>query len=143
MYRIITLILLFCSINVYGQFLPGVKHIEVISDLQDSMVLLNKPDIDKINKTYFEKEKLDSVSKYHEQLINLLEHKIELQDSIITSNQLLLKNEISINTHLRQSIEDNTIRYEQQLHNENMRKIGWQTATGAAIIGVILALILK
>jgi hypothetical protein len=109
---------------MYGQFLPGVKHVEVISDLQDSMVLLNKPDIDKINKTYFEREKLDSVSKYHEQLINLLEHKIELQDSIITSNQLLLKNEISINTYLRQSIEDNTIRYEQQLHNENMRKIG-------------------
>jgi hypothetical protein len=24
-----------------------------------------------------------------------------------------------------------------------MRKIGWQTATGAAIVGVILALILK
>ena len=62
MYKIIAVILMFCSTFVYGQFLPGVKHIEVVSEIQDSMVLLNKPDVDKINKMYFEKEKLDSLN---------------------------------------------------------------------------------
>ena len=45
---------MFCSICTYGQFLPGVKHIEVVSEIEDSMILLNKPDVDKINKTYFD-----------------------------------------------------------------------------------------
>lgn len=134
---------MFCTTTVYGQFLPGVKHIEIISEIEDSMVLLNKPDVDKINKTYFEKEKLDSLNTYNEKTIELLENKINIQDSIITNNNLLLKNEIALNKYLTKSIEDNTTQYEKYLRREKAKKICWQTATGAAIIGIILALVLE
>ena len=128
---------------VYGQFLPGVKHIEIISEIEDSMVLLNKPDVDKINKTYFEKEKLDSLNACNEITIELLENKINIQDSIITNNNLLLKNEIELNKYLTKSIEDNTTQYEKYLRREKAKKVCWQTATGVAVVGIILALVLE
>ena len=134
---------MFCTTVAYGQFLPGVKHIEVISEIEDSMVLLNKPDIDKINKTYFEKSKLDSLNVYNEQTINLLENKIFVQDSIINNQKLLLYNEVTINTHLRKNLEDNTTQYEKQLKDEKFKKIGWQVGIGIATIGIVLALVLK
>ena len=143
MYKLITILLLFWSTIASAQFLQGVKHIEVISEIEDSMILLNKPDVDKINKTYFEKNKLDSVNFHNEQIINLLETKVNLQDSIIVNNKLLLDNEIELNKYLTQSIEDNTSQYEKNLRKEKAKKIGWQTATGAAIVGVTLALIFK
>ena len=113
MYRFIIFIgLLFCSVYTYGQFLPGVRHIEIVSEIEDSMVLLNKPDIDKINKTYFEKSKLDSLNVYKDRVINLLEDKICVQDSIIIYKNSLLENEITINAHLKKNIEDKTTQYE-------------------------------
>lgn len=143
MYKFITFVLLFWSTVTYGQFLPGVKHIEVVSEIADSMVLLNKLDVDKINKIYFEKNKLDSVNFHNEQIIDLLETKVNLQDSIIVNNKLLLDNEIALNKYLTQNIEDNTSQYEKYLQQEKVKKIGWQTATGAVIVGAILVLILK
>ena len=107
------------------------------------MVLLNKPDVDKINKTYFEKSKLDSLNVYNEQTINLLENKIFVQDSIINNQKLLLYNEVTINTHLRKNLEDNTTQYEKQLKDERLKKIGWQVGIGVATIGIVLALVLK
>ena len=56
---------------------------------------------------------------------------------------MLLDNEIELNKYLTQSIEDNTSQYEKNLRKEKAKKIGWQTATGAAIVGVTLALIFK
>ena len=128
---------------VYGQFLPGVKHIEVVSEIEDSMVLLNKPDVDKINKTYFEKEKLDSLNTYNEKAIELLENKINIQDSIIVNNNSLLKNEIALNEYLTKNIEDKTTQYEKYLRREKAKKVCWQTATGIAVVGIILALVLE
>ena len=143
MYRLIVIIgLLFCF-NIYAQFLPGVKHIEIVSELEDSMVLLNKPDVDKINKTYFEKSKLDSLNVYKDKTIDLLETKISVQDSIIVNQNSLLENELAINTYLKKNIEDNTIQYEKYLRKEKAKKVCWQTTTGIAVIGIILALILE
>ena len=143
MYKIITFILLFFSVSAYGQFLSGVKHVEIISEIKDSMVLLNKPDVDKINKTYFEKNKLDSLNVCYEKTILLLEQKIQLQDSLLVNHEFLLNNEIATNMYLKKNLEDNMLQYEKYLRKEKIGKIGWQTATGAAIVGVILALILK
>lgn len=143
MYKLVTLLLLFWSTFAYSQFLPGVKHIEVVSEIADSMVLLNKVDVDKINKTYFEKNKLDSVNFHNEQIIDLLESKVCVQDSIIVNNKTLLNNEIALNKYLTQSIEDNTTQYEKTIRRERWKKAGWQTATGIAVIGIILALVLE
>ena len=140
MRRFIIFILLFCSVNMFGQFLPGVKHIEIVSELQDSMILLNKPDVDKINRMYFEKEKLDSINTYNEKIMELLEEKIHIQDSIIINNNVLLNNEIELHNYLKKRIDDNTTQYEKYLKREKAKKVGWQITTGVAVIGIIIAL---
>lgn len=143
MYRFIVFIgLLFCSV-ANAQFLPGIKHIEIVSEIEDSMVLLNKPDVDKINKTCFEKNKLDSLNVYKDKTIDLLETKIFVQDSIITNQNSLLENEIAINTHLKKNIEDNSTQYEKWLRKERVKKTCWQVTTGIAVVGIIIALIVQ
>ena len=71
MKKLITILFLFFSILGYGQTIEGVKHIEIVSEIQDTMALLNKKDIDKINQVFFEREKLDSLNRANEELINL------------------------------------------------------------------------
>lgn len=144
MYRFVIFICLLLSSSVlYCQNLSEIKHIEVVSEIKDSMILLNKIDVDKINKTYFEKNKLDSLNMYNVERICLLENKVSVQDSIINNQSLLLKNELSINTYLRQNIQDNSTQYEKWLRKERARKVGWQITTGAAVIGIIVVLIVQ
>jgi hypothetical protein len=122
MNRFIIFILLLFPSYCFGQFLPGVRHIETVSEVQDSMVLLNKQDVDKINKTYFEKKRLNKLNQHNEEIIVLLENKISIQDSIIVNKDKMLQNEIEINNHLKQCIEDNTTQYEKYLRKERNKK---------------------
>ena len=46
MKKLITILFLFFSILGYGQTIEGVKHIEIVSEIQDTMALLNKKDIE-------------------------------------------------------------------------------------------------
>ena len=75
MKKLITILFLFFSILGYGQTIEGVKHIEIVSEIQDTMALLNKKDIDKINQVFFEREKLDSLNRANEELISLYQAK--------------------------------------------------------------------
>lgn len=144
MYRIITsIITMLISVCLYAQYIPGVKQIEIVSEIQDSMVLLNKPDVDKINKTYFEKNKLDSLNFYNESLIYLLENKVSLLDSINLEKDKIIRNHLSIQNKLNEELEWTNEYYEKQLRKENNKKIWWQTATAAGVVGIILALIFK
>ena len=122
MNRFIIFVLLLFPYCCFGQFLPGVKHIEVVSEVQDSMILLNKQDVNKVNKTYFDKKQLKNLNQRNEELIILLENKIAIQDSIIVHKDNMLQNEIKINGHLKQSIEDTTTQYEKYLRKERNKK---------------------
>lgn len=125
MYRfIISCLFLFISVVANCQFLPGVKHIEIVSDIQDSMVLLNKPDIDKINKTYFEKRKLDSLNTYLNESVDLLNNQVTIQDSIISNQEIIILNDSDIKAQLLKNIEDTTTQYEKQLKKNNLQKVG-------------------
>ena len=55
---ILFLLLFLLVVPMYGQVIEGVKHIEIVSEIQDTMALLNKKDIDKINQVFFEREKI-------------------------------------------------------------------------------------
>lgn len=143
MRRFIILLFFIISTSMFAQDISGIKHVEIVSELQDSMVLLNKMDINKINKVFFENKKLDSLNTYNNHLSQLLKQEIVLQSSIISEQTQMLKNEAEINKYLKQSIIDSETLYQKQLKKERSKKIGWQTATGLGIVGIILALVLK
>ena len=94
---ILFLLLFLLVVPMYGHVIEGVKHIEIVSEIQDTMALLNKKDIDKINQVFFEKEKLDSLNRANEELISLYQAKClsllnisSLKDDIIKDKDLLI-----------------------------------------------------
>ena len=94
---ILFLLLFLLVVPMYGQVIEGVKHIEIVSEIQDTMALLNKKDIDKINQVFFEREKLDSLNRANEELVSLYQVKClsllnisSLKDDIIKDKDLLI-----------------------------------------------------
>lgn len=138
---ILFLLLFLLVVPMYGQVIEGVKHIEIVSEIQDTMALLNKKDIDKINQVFFEREKLDSLNRANEELISLYQAKClsllninSLKDDIIKDKDLLI-NETKIS--LEAKYED------QKLETKKMRnkKLIWQ-GISIAEIAIFLIIIL-
>lgn len=97
MKKLVIILLLCISGLCYSQTIEGVKHIEIVSEIQDTMALINKQDADKINNIFFEKEKLDSLNRANEELISLYQSKClsllnmsDLKDDIIKNKDLLI-----------------------------------------------------
>ena len=94
--RWITIILIFISLNCFSQNISQIKHLETISEITDTMALINKQDIDKINRTYFIKNKLDSLNCLNEAIIRELNVKVAAQDSIIFNQLGIISNKDNI-----------------------------------------------
>lgn len=90
--RWITIILILISLNCFSQNISQIKHLETISEITDTMALINKQDIDKINRTYFIKNKLDSLNCLNEAIIRELNAKVAAQDSIIFNQLGIISN---------------------------------------------------
>ena len=138
---ILFLLLFLLVVPMYGQVIEGVKHIEIVSEIQDTMALLNKKDIDKINQVFFEREKLDSLNRANEELISLYQAKClsllnisSLKDDIIKDKDLLIDESKDA---LEAKYED------QKLETKKMRnkKLIWQ-GISIAEIAIFLIIIL-
>ena len=90
--RWITIVLIFISLNCFSQNISQIKHLETISEITDTMALINKQDIDKINRTYFIKNKLDSLNCLNEAIIRELNVEVAAQDSIIFNQLGIISN---------------------------------------------------
>lgn len=138
---ILFLLLFLLVVPMYGQVIEGVKHIEIVSEIQDTMALLNKKDIDKINQVFFEREKLDSLNRANEELVSLYQVKClsllnisSLKDDIIKDKDLLID---ETKDALEAKYED------QKLETKKMRnkKLIWQ-GISIAEIAIFLIIIL-
>lgn len=138
---ILFLLLFLLVVPMYGQVIEGVKHIEIVSEIQDTMALLNKKDIDKINQVFFEREKLDSLNRANEELISLYQVKClsllnisSLKDDIIKDKDLLID---ETKDALEAKYED------QKLETKKMKnkKLIWQ-GISIAEIAIFLIIVL-
>ena len=138
---ILFLLLFLLVVPMYGQVIERVKHIEIVSEIQDTMALLNKKDIDKINQVFFEREKLDSLNRANEELISLYQAKClsllnisSLKDDIIKDKDLLID---ETKDALEAKYED------QKLETKKMKnkKLIWQ-GISIAEIAIFLIIIL-
>lgn len=142
MRRILILILTLIPILGFSQSLDSIKCIHVLSEMQDTMVLLNKPDVDKINKTFHDRNKLDSLNKVNEQLIEALYIENSLLDSIVANQQVIIQNDKLIEINLQDKISQTEDSYKDLLKSERRKKIGWQSCTGLSLVAILLILIL-
>lgn len=142
MKKLLTVLFSLITINGFCQSLDSIKHIEIISEIQDSMALINKTDIDKINKTFYELKLADSLNVINDSIINSLYVKNHVLDSILQTQKVMIENEKSINDHLVIEHSSEINYYKKELKKSNNRKIAWQSTTGVSLLAIILILIL-
>lgn len=137
MRKILSVIFLFICFAVYGQ-----THIEYISEPSDSMALINKEDIDVINRVFYEKNVLDSLHDINEQILSTLEQEIIALDSIIVSQENIIMNDSLIIEDLENRNIQTANQYAKELKKEKNKKISFEALTGAGIIAIILLILL-
>lgn len=142
MNKLIAIIAVFISFSLYGQNLDSIKHVEVISEIRDSMVLLNKTDVDKINYVFEDKRRIEKLNEVNDSIISLLSLKVVQLDSIIVSQSSIIKNKDLI---LEKSELDKNFKLNEASDTINKQKkqlIFWKSTTSVGIISTLILLIL-
>lgn len=139
------LIVLICNLltlSGFCQSLDSIKHIEIVSEICDSMALINKDDIDIINRTFYELEISDSLNQINDSIINQLVIQNRKLDSIMQSQQVVILNDQIIQSKLTQDHKNEIDRYKKELKRTNNKKIAWQSTTGLSLLAIILIILL-
>lgn len=146
--NILVIILLSFSQILWGQsdsLHKRVKHVEVISEIQDTMALINKDDINKINKVFYERNVLDSLRVVDSCIIENQNKLKQLTDSIVVIQINTIENQSSIIEQYETVISESNseiIELEKKQKKDKNSKIAWQSISGtlAAVVLVLLLL---
>ena len=123
--------------------LSKVKHIEVVSEIQDTMALINKDDINKINKVFFERNYLDSLRVVDSMIIDNSTKLKEKMDSIVMKQINTIANQGMIIKQYKDIVTNNQTdisELEKQHKKDKNSKIAWQSVSGtlAAVLLIVL-----
>lgn len=145
--RILALIISFmmCFTELYAQSLDSLKHVVVVTELQDSMALINNDDINIINKVFYERDLLDSLNSVNDSLIRKLDLVRINQDNIIQKQKAVIQNDSLIKIQYELAIDDrNKIIQDNQkaIKNQKNQKVIWQSTTGALAIALLVVLLI-
>lgn len=142
MKKILLIIFSLIAFSGFSQSLDSIKHIEIISEIQDSMALINKTDIDKINKTFFDLEISDSLNQVNDSIINTLTIINHNLDSIICAQEIIIENDSQIKSQIIYETNVEINKYKSELKKSNNKKIVWQSTTGLSLLAIILIILL-
>lgn len=119
MRRLICLLLIFLPLIGFAQLPDKVKHVEIASEVVDTMIMINKSDLDKINTAFYRLEVSDSLNVVNDRLIedltltsDKLKDMVESQRIIIENKDILIER---INSNNQEMISD----LEKQLKRAN------------------------
>lgn len=99
MKRLIAIVFLFISVICSAQLPDEIKHVEIVSEVTDTMIVLNKSDLDKINTAFYMLDVSDSLNVVNEQIISTLKMTNNNLESIIERQKYVISNqETQINT---------------------------------------------
>lgn len=134
-----------CFTGLNAQSIDSLKHIVVVTEMQDSMALINNDDINIINKAFHERNILDSLHKIDGTLIRNLDLVRIEQDKIIKNQRAVIQNDSIIKKQYKlaidqknQIIKDN----EKAVKIQKTQKTIWQSTTGALAIVLIVVLLI-
>ena len=134
-----------CFTELYAQSLDSLKHVVVVTELQDSMALINNNDINIINKVFHERNILDSLNSVNDSLIRKLDLVRINQDNIIQKQKAVIQNDSLIKIQYKLAIDDrNKIIQDNQkaIKNQKNQKVIWQSTTGALAIALLVVLLI-
>lgn len=136
---------LMCFTGLSAQTLDSLKHVVVVTEVRDSMALVNNNDINIINKVFYERDILDSLNTVNDSLIRKLTLVNIAQQSIIYNMQEIIKTDSLIVSQYK-----NTIDYKNQVIQDTENELDkqkkwnkiWQSTSGVlAIISLILIIL--
>ena len=134
-----------CFTGLNAQSLDSLKHVVIVTELQDSMALINNDDINTINKVFYERDLLDSLNSVNDSLIRKLDLVRINQDNIIRKQKAIIQNDSLIKIQYRLAIDDrNKIIQDNQkaIKNQKNQKVIWQSTTGALAIVLLVILLI-
>lgn len=76
----------------FAQLPTEVKHVELVSEVADTMVLINKLDLDKINTAFYRLDKSDSLNVVNDRIITNLEVESRKLNQIIETQKYIISN---------------------------------------------------
>lgn len=145
--KLLTLILSFllCFTGLNAQSLDSLKHIEIVTELQDSMALINKSDINIINKVFYERDILDSLNSVNDTIIRNLKLQHIEKDSLIANYTAIIQNDFKIKLEYQSTLDEKNsqlIENQKAIKKQKTGKTIWQSTTGALAIALIIILCL-
>lgn len=144
--RIFTLLIgiLLCFF-VNAQSLDSLPNFVVISELQDTMALLNNKDINIINKVFHERNILDSLNFINDSIIKELTLIKINQDNIIKQQKIIIQNDSLIKLQYQLAISNNTEivdKLNKEIVKQKNRKIIWQSTSGGLLLTLLIILLI-
>lgn len=134
-----------CFTELNAQSLDSLKHITIVTELQDSMALINNDDINIINKVFYERDVLDSLNSINDSLIRKLDLVRINQDNIILKQKAVIQNDSLIKIQYKLAIDskDKIILDNQKaIKDQKIQKTIWQSTTGALAIALLVVLLI-
>lgn len=134
-----------CFTRLNAQSLDSLKHVVIVTELQDSMALINNNDVNIINKAFYERDLLDSLNSVNDSLIRKLDLVRINQDNIIRKQKAVIQNDSLIKIQYQLAIDDRnkTIQDNQKaIKNQKNQKVIWQSTTGALAIALLVVLLI-
>ena len=136
---------LMCFTISNAQSIDSLKHIVVVTELQDSMALINNEDINIINKVFYERNILDSLNTINDTLIKKLEiQRLDLQ-KIILNQKVVIQNDSLIKLKYQSLLDDqNKIlqKYQKDIKKQKTQKTIWMSTSGGLAIALFIVLLI-
>lgn len=138
MKRLIAAIIgLFFFWTTLAQLPPEVKYVEIVSEIEDTMALLNKPDLDKINTAFYRLDCADSLNIINEKIISALNDENLKLDSIANSYKTIVANKDTQIENIKTENQEVISDFEKQIKRANTGKLIWEGTTIVSIIAII------
>lgn len=137
MKRIISTLLLFISLTCAAQLPREIKCVEVASEIADTMIMINKPDLDKINTTFYRLEVADSLNKVNDELISNLVLESNTLKDIVDSQKSIIENQTIQIEHNSSKDKEVISDLEKQVKRANRKRTFWEVTTGLGVVGII------
>ena len=116
---------LMCFIISNAQSIDSLKHIVIVTELQDSMALINNEDINIINKVFYERNLLDSLNTINDTLIQHLKLVQIEQSNIILNQKVIIQNDSLIKLNYKTLLDEREKilqKYQKDVKNQKTQK---------------------
>lgn len=119
MRKLICLLLIFLPLIGFAQLPDKVKHVEIASEVVDTMIMINKSDLDKINTAFYRLEVSDSLNVVNDRIIEDLTLTSDKLKDMVESQRIIIENKDILIERINSNNQEVVSDLEKQLKRAN------------------------